>query len=118
MGDPIFGALGLATRFAWLGAIASLVLWAFAVRKIWRIEGSRHHLIARVLSAGTMMLMDVALIIFFWPVDYVQRVIVLDGDQARALVAFIVGNQLTAAIWQLTAPPEGRVRRDGAHRSR
>lgn len=109
--DDLFGALGIATRFAWFGAIASLILWTFAIRKIWKVEGSRHHLIARTLSALTLIGMDVLIVIFFWPQDYVARVIVLDGEQARALVAFVVGNQLTAAIWQITAPPQGRVQR-------
>lgn len=118
MGDPVFGALGLATRFAWLGAIASGLMWIVAIRRIWAVEGSRHHLVARVLSAGTMILMDLIIIVFFWPADYIARVIVLDGDQARALVAFVVGTQLAAAIYQLTAPKQGRVRRDGDRRCR
>lgn len=110
--DPIFGSLGLLTRFSWLGAIASLIIWAIAVRRIWKQEGSRHYIVARTLSATTMMLMDVIIIIIFWPTDYVDRVIVLNGEQARAFVAFVVGNQLSAGIWQITAPKhEVKVRR-------
>lgn len=112
--DPIFGPFGIVTRMAWLGAVGSFLIWLVALYRIWQVEGSTHHLVARVLSVFTMILMDVAIIIFFWPSDYIARVIVLDGDSARGLVGFVVGTQIMAALYQITAPPQGRVRKDGA----
>lgn len=113
--DPtdVFGVGGLATRFAWGGALASMFIWIVAARRIWRVEGSPHHLVARLLSTATMIALDVVVIIFLWPSNIIPRPAFLNlgGEEARALVAFVVGMQIMAAIWQITAPPQGRVTR-------
>lgn len=103
----------LLTRFAWIGAGISFVAWLFASRQIWTVEGSLHHLIARMLSVATMLALDVAIVLLFWPDQFVAPPIELSIDQVRVLVAFIVGMQIMAAVYQLTAPKQGRVTRDG-----
>jgi NADH:ubiquinone oxidoreductase subunit 6 (subunit J) len=107
----------LATRFAWLGAVGSLFAWALVAVQVWQIEGSRHHLVARTLSSLTMILLDVAVIIFFWPGDVIPPIVRLNALEARSLVAFVVGCQIISAYWQLTAPKQGRVRRTDGSRS-
>lgn len=108
--DDIVGVL--LTRFAWLGAIVASLLWIVALQRIWRVEGSLHHLVARTLSVVVMLALSGAVIVIFWP--YVlESPIRLTVDQIRIVVAFIVGMSIMAAIWQLTAPPQARVPRDG-----
>jgi hypothetical protein len=116
--DAIFGPGGLATRFAWAGAVVSAIVWAIVVVQIWRVEGSTHHLVARVLSSITMLSLDAAVVILFWPRDLFDPVIRLSPVEARALVAFVVGMQIMAALWQLTAPRQGRVKRTDGKRTR
>jgi HAMP domain-containing protein len=103
----------LLTRFAWFGAAVSFVAWIWVAIAVWRIEGSVHHLVARELSSITLVALDVAIILIFWPAQFIPPPIELNGNEIRIIVAFIVGMQLMAALWQITAPPQGRVRRDG-----
>lgn len=110
-------AAALLSRVAWLGALGSVVAWLFVVRQVWRVEGSLHHLVAREMSALTMIMLDVAVLIFFWPGDIIRPIVVLNPLEARALVGFVVGSQVMAAYWQLTAPAQGRVKRPDGSRS-
>lgn len=103
----------LLTRFAWLGALTTGLAWMWAAHQVWIVEGSLHHLIARILSIVTMVSLDVAILIFFWPGDAIDPIITLTPLQARMLVAFIVGMQAAAVLWQLTAPKQGRTKREG-----
>jgi hypothetical protein len=107
VGDALFGRGGFATRLAWTGAVVSAVVWFFAIRRIWRTEPSRHHLIARLLSSATMVLLDVVVVLVFWPPNSALPQVIVSADSARALAAFVVGVQIMAAIWQITAPPRG-----------
>jgi hypothetical protein len=107
VGDVLFGRGGLATRMAWTGAVVSAFVWLFAIRRIWRTEPSRHHLIARLLSSATMVLLDVVVVLVFWPPNSALPQVIVSADGARALAAFVVGVQIMAAIWQITAPPRG-----------
>jgi hypothetical protein len=75
--------------------------------EIWRTEPSRHHLIARLLSSATMVLLDVVVVLVFWPPNSALPQVIVSADGARALAAFVVGVQIMAAIWQITAPPRG-----------
>jgi uncharacterized BrkB/YihY/UPF0761 family membrane protein len=107
VGDVLFGRGGFATRLAWTGAVVSAFVWMFAIRRIWRTEPSRHHLIARLLSSATMVLLDVVVVLVFWPPNSALPQVIVSADGARALAAFVVGVQIMAAIWQITAPPRG-----------
>jgi uncharacterized BrkB/YihY/UPF0761 family membrane protein len=107
VGDALFGRGGFATRLAWTGAVVSAIVWFFAIRRIWRTEPSRHHLIARLLSSFTMVLLDVVVVLVFWPPNSALPQVIVSADSARALAAFVVGVQIMAAIWQITAPPRG-----------
>lgn len=104
----------LLTRFTWIGAAISFVVWAAALVQVWRVEGSRHHLVARVLSIFTMLGLDIVVVLIFWPPQLNPPPIDLSQNDIRILVAFIVGMQVMAAFWQITAPKQGRVRRDGS----
>lgn len=109
-GADVFGPGGLAQRFGWGGAMISGILFAIAAYRIWRVEGSIHHLVARELSVATMIALDVVVIIFFWPSTIIPRPgwLNLNAEEARGLVAFVVGMQIMAALWQITAPPQAR----------
>jgi hypothetical protein len=114
--DDVLGIL--LSRFAWLGAFVAMALWCIALRRIWRIEGSLHHLVARTLSIVTMLVLCTAVILFFWPVTLLPSPLMVSYEEARILVAFIVGMSIMAAIWQLTAPPQARVPRVDGRRYR
>lgn len=115
--DDVLGIL--LSRFAWTGAAVSSILWVVALRRIWRVEGSLHHLVARTLSVLTMLALNAAVIVFFWPDYLFDAPIRLTYDQTRILIAFIVGMSIMSAIWQLTAPPQARVpRRSDGKRDR
>lgn len=101
----------LLTRFTWIGAIMSFFLWVAVVRNVWIVEGSLHHLIARTLAASTLLALDLVVFLIFWPAQFVEPPIELNGDQIRVLVAFVIGNQLMAGFWQVTAPPQARIAR-------
>lgn len=106
----------LLTRFAWVGAGLSLFMWVWVIVSVWRVEGSLHHLVARELSAITLIVLDVAVILIFWPSQFVPPPIELSAGEVRVLVAFIVGMQMMAGLWQITAPRQGRVKKNGRHR--
>lgn len=112
-GDDVFGPGGLATRFAWGGAVFSIVIWVFTARRSWQTEGSPHHLVAQLLSIATMIGLDVVIIIFLWPSSVFPRpeFLSLSSEEARILVAFVIGMQVAAALWQITAPPQGWLRK-------
>lgn len=103
----------LLTRFAWIGATLSFGLWVYALRQVWRIEGSLHHLVARTLSALTLLALDAVVILIFWPSQFVPPPIELSREDIRIVVAFIIGMQLVAGLWQVTAPSQARVPREG-----
>lgn len=114
--DDVLGVL--LQRFAWLGSWSSLVVWLFALRQVWRVEGSVHHLVARVLSITTIVALDVALILIFWPAALIPPPVELGIAEIRVMVAFIVGMSVMAGFWQVTAPRQARVPRIDGKRYR
>jgi hypothetical protein len=66
VGDALFGRGGFATRLAWTGAVVSASCGSSRSADL-ATEPSRHHLIARLLSSVTMVLLDVVVVLVFWP---------------------------------------------------
>lgn len=102
--DAVFGPGGLLVRFAWSGAIVSAVLWTSAIVRIWHRESDPHHLVARVTSAFAMIIADAVILLAFWPPNDLLPEIHLNADEARIGIAFFVGAQSMAALYQRTAP--------------
>ncbi len=113
--DDLVGIL--LSRFAWLGSGVSTALWLIAMRRIWRVEGSLHHLVARMLSILTLVALNVTIVLLFWPDTFFGGSPVhFSYEQIRVVVAFLAGMSIMAAIWQLTAPPQARVPRTDGRR--
>lgn len=102
--DAVFGPGGLLVRFAWTGAFVSMGLWVLSMVRIWHRESDHHHLVARMTSAIAMIIADVVILLAFWPPNDLLPDIHLNANEARTLIAFFVGAQSMAALYQRTAP--------------